>query len=195
VIAALLIAGMLTVTDPQPAVPVTVSPAHVELVGIAPGVQRAAQVKILNSGTQGAVLTVSGQLHSAAGTVDADLLRVDVSACSQPWTGLPDAPACPADDATTPSVDLAAVQLPPAAATYVLISAGLDTKAGPGAAGQTWTAVLELTAVQSVVEPPAAGGLAFTGAQPIGTAAAAAVLIGAGALLVSTRRRAQRRSR
>lgn len=193
-IAALLVAGVLTVTTPQPPVPVTVSPSHVELSELAPGVRRAAQVQVLNSGTQGAVLTVSGQLHSAAGTAPADLLRVDLTACSQPWTGLPDAPVCPAGDATAPGVNLPAVALPPAAATYVLITAGLDPQAGAGAAGQTWTAVLGLTAVQSVVAP-SAGGLAYTGAQPIGTAAAAAVLIGAGALLVATRRRAQRRSR
>lgn len=192
-IAALLLAGLLSTTSPQPTVPVTVSPAHVQLTGIAPGVRRAAQVQILNSGTQGAVLTVSGQLHSAAGTAPADLLRVDLATCSRPWSGLPDTPVCPAGDGTTPSVDLAAVQLPPAAATYVLIGAGLDPKAGPGAAGQTWTAVLELTAEQSVVEPD--GALASTGANVIGTAVSAAALLAAGAALVAAARRAPRRPR
>ncbi|NTW39384.1 MAG: hypothetical protein HGA44_05770 [Cellulomonadaceae bacterium] len=184
-IAALLLGAVLaTATNEPEGLSVAVSPQHVTIENIGPGRAGSAQVEVVNNGTRAVVLTVSGTLSAPNATSNVDLLQVDLQGCSTPWVGVPDAPVCLGTRAG--DRDLSAVPLEVGARTWVLISAGLDARAGNGAQGQTWNAQLSLTAAATTPTP--APALAVTGASVIAPAVAGLLTLAAGAGLVRLRR-------
>jgi hypothetical protein len=190
-VAPLLLAVMAATSPAGSGLSVTVAPDHVAIADLAPGVPRSAQVSVTNDGTVGALLTVRGEL-TAPGAIDpADVLHVSLAGCTQPWSGMPDAPVCDTGEVATTDGALAGIPLEVGARLWVLITAGLGQDAGDGAQGQTWTADMTLTAAASGLEP--APALAFTGASVTPLAGLALALLGTGSAVARTVSRARQK--
>ncbi len=185
-----LFAGPDTCTADEP---VTVSPAEVEILDLAPGMRVSREITATNTCPIQAQISVTGAVTTNRPVDEDDLLVVDLAGCPQPWAGLPERPTCAAGEIPASSGGLPAVPLEAGDHLYLLITAGLGANAGDGAQGQTWTA--DLTVTTSTITPTEEPALASTGTDVLRWARISAALVLLGVLfrvVQHTRKKANR---